>query len=239
MGLGSCGELKPSRVPAGRVQPVGPDRVSQVKLPGKPCRNTPICKTGAGHRRHMQFAELTRQAPHPPGRSAALQCAHADRTLLLARGQQVESHASSCRPCSTVARWWTWPSCRPPREEILKARASNCPAVDPLPGPIGAGAAAQPERGFRAALEDAAVPVQSLIERDPDLAIFQVLRQSGNADTAYGAQRSLQTRHHQPSWWPAPGLDGRADGTRPSRSPDDEPGDAGTAGPAGAPGTAP
>jgi hypothetical protein len=45
---------------------------------------------------------------------------------------------------------------------------------------------------FRTALDEAAEPVRALIERDPDLAIFQVLSQGGNADIAYGARRSLQ-----------------------------------------------
>jgi HD domain len=45
---------------------------------------------------------------------------------------------------------------------------------------------------FRTALEEAADPVRSLVERDPDLAIFQVLSQGGGADIAYGARRSLQ-----------------------------------------------
>jgi HD-GYP domain-containing protein (c-di-GMP phosphodiesterase class II) len=49
------------------------------------------------------------------------------------------------------------------------------------------------EDSFVAALAHAASPVQTLIERDPELAIFQVLRQSGCSDMAYGAQRSMQT----------------------------------------------
>ncbi|HSQ72242.1 MAG TPA: HD domain-containing phosphohydrolase, partial [Rubrivivax sp.] len=36
-------------------------------------------------------------------------------------------------------------------------------------------------------------PVRALIERDPDLAIFQVLRRGDNPDVAYGAHRSLQS----------------------------------------------
>jgi HD-GYP domain-containing protein (c-di-GMP phosphodiesterase class II) len=51
---------------------------------------------------------------------------------------------------------------------------------------------ADPGPEFAGALDDASVPVQALIQRDPDLAIFQVLRQGAGADTAYGAQRSLQ-----------------------------------------------
>ena len=50
-----------------------------------------------------------------------------------------------------------------------------------------------PHHSFRAALEDAADPMLVLVERDPDLAIFQVLRHDANAATAYGVQRSMNT----------------------------------------------
>lgn len=50
----------------------------------------------------------------------------------------------------------------------------------------------RPQReGFRAALDEAAAPLQQLIERDPDLAIFQVLRQEGNARVQYGLNHSV------------------------------------------------
>jgi len=44
---------------------------------------------------------------------------------------------------------------------------------------------------FRAALDDAAEPALALVERDPDLAIFQILTQATSVDAAYGARRSL------------------------------------------------
>lgn len=50
-----------------------------------------------------------------------------------------------------------------------------------------------PEQGFTVALEDATAPVTALVARDPDLAIFQVLREGGDADAAYGVRRSMQT----------------------------------------------
>jgi len=71
-----------------------------------------------------------------------------------------------------------------PREE-LPQRWSNC--MDEVSQTLQ-----QARReGFRDALEDAAAPVVALIERDPDLAIFQVLRQSGGERNAYGVQRSI------------------------------------------------
>ncbi len=47
--------------------------------------------------------------------------------------------------------------------------------------------------GFREALDDAVEPVQSLIRRDPDLAIFQVVQQQAGEDLSYGVKRSLQS----------------------------------------------
>ena len=45
--------------------------------------------------------------------------------------------------------------------------------------------------GFVDALEDAAPPVLALIDRDPDLAIFQVLRQQGNEHVQYGVNHAM------------------------------------------------
>ena len=47
--------------------------------------------------------------------------------------------------------------------------------------------------GFRQALDECGPPVQALIQRDPDLAIFQVLRQEGNALVQYGLTHSVHT----------------------------------------------
>jgi HD-GYP domain-containing protein (c-di-GMP phosphodiesterase class II) len=44
---------------------------------------------------------------------------------------------------------------------------------------------------FREALDEAAVPVLALVDRDPDLAIFQVLRQEGNETMRYGTNHSI------------------------------------------------
>ncbi|MFN7724163.1 MAG: HD-GYP domain-containing protein [Rubrivivax sp.] len=52
---------------------------------------------------------------------------------------------------------------------------------------------ATPGTSFRAALEEASGPVLALIERDPDLAIFQVLRREGGERCAYGVQRSMNS----------------------------------------------
>lgn len=46
---------------------------------------------------------------------------------------------------------------------------------------------------FRETLDDAATTAQSLIDRDPDLAILQILRQEGNAHTQYGLKHAIHT----------------------------------------------
>jgi hypothetical protein len=47
--------------------------------------------------------------------------------------------------------------------------------------------------GFAGALDAASSPLAALVARDPDLAIFQVLRKNPGDDVAYGVRRSLQT----------------------------------------------
>jgi len=49
------------------------------------------------------------------------------------------------------------------------------------------------EAGFRSALDEASAPLQQLIERDPDLAIFQVLRNEGGARVQYGLDHSVHS----------------------------------------------
>lgn len=49
------------------------------------------------------------------------------------------------------------------------------------------------EAGFRDALDQASTPVMALVARDPDLAIFHILRAGGSADLDYGAQRSVHS----------------------------------------------
>jgi HD-GYP domain-containing protein (c-di-GMP phosphodiesterase class II) len=46
---------------------------------------------------------------------------------------------------------------------------------------------------FKAALDEAAKPVESLIDRDPDLAILQVMRQEGNEHMQYGLNHAIHT----------------------------------------------
>lgn len=49
------------------------------------------------------------------------------------------------------------------------------------------------QEGFNQSLDEVSAPVHELIERDPDLAIFQMLRHHGNAHTMYGVRHSIHT----------------------------------------------
>ncbi len=116
----------------------------------------------------------------------------ADTTLMLARGQAVESQAQlealfERGALVDIAELQT------AREEVMKAPRSQLPQLWSKSMDAVAQAIRQSpqDAGFRDALEEASTPVLSLIERDPDLAIFQVLRQGAGVDTDYGARRSL------------------------------------------------
>ncbi len=118
---------------------------------------------------------------------------HADHTLLLARGQRVESREQLDAIMQRGALV-DLSELQSPRDEILKAPRELLPqlwshALTQLGHTLRTASA----HTFRAALSDATDPVTALVERDPDLAIFQVLRQGGSSDMDYGAQRSLQT----------------------------------------------
>ena len=118
----------------------------------------------------------------------------ADRTLLLARGQCVES-AAQLDALFTRGALVDLAELQTARDEIIMAPRAALPrlwqrCLLQLSQTL---LNAAPGRDFGSALADAAQPVQTLIERDPDLAIFQVLRHDAGDDVAYGARRALQT----------------------------------------------
>jgi len=71
-----------------------------------------------------------------------------------------------------------------PRELLPSLWADNLKQVN-----LALQQADQP--GFRAALTEAGEPVMALVERDPDLAIFQVMRQDDNPHVQYGLNHSV------------------------------------------------
>lgn len=117
----------------------------------------------------------------------------ADQHLLLARGQTVHT-AEQLAALLKRGALVRLSELLGPRQGILQAPRELLPRLwRHALGQLGATLSHAADASFRSALDEAAAPVQALIERDPDLAIFQVLRQGTNADVAYGAGRSLQT----------------------------------------------
>lgn len=142
----------------------------------------------------MQYAELsTVKHRLRPGVPLPFNVRDADRTLLLARGQCVDSR-EQLEALFTRGALVDMVELLPADERIRTAARDQLPRLwAGCMDRVAQTLSCDPGPGFDNALDDAAAPVQALIERDPDLAIFQVLRQSTSADTAYGAQRSLQT----------------------------------------------
>ncbi len=114
-----------------------------------------------------------------------------DQTLLLARGQVIGTHdqmeALFRRGCLVdMAELLT------PADIIRLAPAEALPRLwkDSL-NQVSDALRHSAEEGFSAALEASTPAVLSLIERDKDLAIFQVLRQDGNEHVQYGVNHSV------------------------------------------------
>ncbi len=96
---------------------------------------------------------------------------------LMARGALVDLH--ELLDAQTLAR-------QAPREHLPRLWGEAISRLDQALQAPG-------EAGFAKGLDDASAPVAALVARDPDLAIFHVLRQGAGDDVAYGARRSLQT----------------------------------------------
>lgn len=115
----------------------------------------------------------------------------ADGTLLLARGQVVHTGDQLDALCARgmlvdIAELQT------PRERALLAPAEELPALwgEAVERATRA-LQAEPDERFESGVEEAALPLMALVERDPDLAIFQVMRQLGSHHTQYGVNHSV------------------------------------------------
>jgi hypothetical protein len=119
-----------------------------------------------------------------------------DTTLLLARGQVIGTE-------DQIEALFERGSLVDLTE--LQAEAAAAPVIDVEGAPAAAlpglwrdsmarvGAVLQNPRAesFRGALDEATAPLEALIRRDPDLAIFQVLRQEGHPRLQYGLTHSV------------------------------------------------
>jgi HD-GYP domain-containing protein (c-di-GMP phosphodiesterase class II) len=116
-----------------------------------------------------------------------------DHTLLLARGQVIrdDEQLDALFERSAVV---DADEAKSPRDQIIEAPIESLPAlwsgcIDRVGRTLRA--PALPE--FARSLGEAAEPVLALVERDPDLAIFQVVRQEAAGKSSYGIAHSVHT----------------------------------------------
>lgn len=115
----------------------------------------------------------------------------ADRTLLLARGQLIAC-TDQLEALFTRGALVDIAELRSPRETIELAPAEQLPRLwNECLQQLSQTLQRCEHEKFATALHEAAAPVVALIARDPDLAIFQVLRQDGNRQTQYGVNHSM------------------------------------------------
>lgn len=116
-----------------------------------------------------------------------------DRSLLLARGHVIE-HEAQLEALLERGALVDLEELQSARERLRRAPREHLPRLwHEGMTRIGAALMNPGADGFANALDDASDVVLGLVERDPDLAIFQVLTRDANADVAYGAQRALHT----------------------------------------------
>jgi len=116
-----------------------------------------------------------------------------DRTLLLARGFMLRSQAQLDTLMNRGALV-DLAELQTARERAVRAPREQLPQVwNETVLQLGRTLAEAKTETFAAALEESVAPALALVERDPDLAIFQVLSQDQNIDTAYGVRRSLHS----------------------------------------------
>jgi len=113
-----------------------------------------------------------------------------DQTLLLARGQRVQT-SEQLQALLERGALVDIDELLSPADRIRRASAAELPGLwTHCLGQVNDTLRNAHDEGFRDALESAATPVLALVERDPDLAIFQVLRQPGNQHLEYGLNHS-------------------------------------------------
>ena len=115
----------------------------------------------------------------------------AEQALLLAQGQVVQSPDQLAALVERGALV-DLDDLQSPREKALYAPREALPRLwsDGM-GRVNRALASMKEGSLRQAMDEASDAVLGLVERDPDLAIFQVLTRDADADVAYGARRSM------------------------------------------------
>ena len=140
----------------------------------------------------MQYSQLsTVRHRVSVGHPLPFNVRNADHTLLLARGQVVDTH-DHMEALFTRGALVDIAELRSPKEQVQAAAPEMLPKLwGQCMDRVSQTLQACGSDGFAAALDEVSGPVQALIERDSDLAIFQVLRQDGNTHTQYGVNHSI------------------------------------------------
>ncbi len=116
-----------------------------------------------------------------------------DRTLLLARGQRVETH-EQLQALFSRGALVDLGELRSPADTVRLAPAKELPQLwNRCLGDLANTLRHASHDGFVATMETTTPAVMALVERDKDLAIFQVLRQSASAHAQYGVNHSIHT----------------------------------------------
>jgi HD-GYP domain-containing protein (c-di-GMP phosphodiesterase class II) len=125
------------------------------------------------------------------GRPLPFNVRDADATLLLARGQIVGSGAQ-LEALFERGALVDMAELRPSVDRVRTAAREELPGLwrDSL-ARLSEQLFESAQEGFVDALEEATPAVLALVERDPDLAIFQVMRQEGNTHAQYGCTHSM------------------------------------------------
>lgn len=143
----------------------------------------------------MPYIELAQVQGHLSiGAPLPFHVRSADQTLLLAKGQVIESQAqllSLLRLGALVDRT-EMPATSTPRSRVEQAEPAELPGMlrEAVKLAIVQLERADPEQ-LAATVEAMADPLMAIAERDPDLAIFQVLRQDGNYLVQYGVNHAI------------------------------------------------
>jgi HD-GYP domain-containing protein (c-di-GMP phosphodiesterase class II) len=125
------------------------------------------------------------------GRPLPFNVRNADRTLLLAAGHKLDS-AEQLEALFERGALVDLADLVSTQDLIRRAPRAQLPALwREHSAQMGQVMRQADHPSFCAALDEAAAPMVQIIERDPELAIFQVLREGASADTEYGLKRSL------------------------------------------------
>jgi HD-GYP domain-containing protein (c-di-GMP phosphodiesterase class II) len=125
-----------------------------------------------------------------PGRPLPFNVYRSDATLLLARGQVVTS-SQQLDALFERGSLVDLNELRALDLDISQVPRDQLPALwQQAAARVGEALRQSGQPSFAAALDDAATPLDALIRRDPDLAIFQVLRQEAGPRLQYGVARS-------------------------------------------------